>query len=223
MITSFRFFQFAAPARFYRLAGLLVPVFWAAFAVLAVAGLYVGFFRAPTDATQGDAYRIIFIHVPAAWMSMVLYIAMAFWAAIGWAFNARLASIVARAIAPTGAIFTFLALWTGAFWGKPAWGTWWVWDARLTSELILLFLYMGYMGLRSALIRDPVRSAKSAAILAVIGMVDIPIIHFSVEWWATLHQGATLAKFAKPSIAPEMLYPLLSMIAAFALFYAVLL
>ncbi|HZV94248.1 MAG TPA: cytochrome c biogenesis protein CcsA, partial [Caldimonas sp.] len=155
-MTTLRLFHFAAPARFYRLAGVLVPICWAAFAIFAIAGLYIGFFRAPTDATQGDAYRIIFIHVPAAWMSMVLYIAMAFWAAIGWAFNARLASMLARAIAPSGALFTFLALWTGSFWGKPAWGTWWVWDARLTSELILLFLYAGFLAIVAA-IDDPRR------------------------------------------------------------------
>ena len=140
-------FTFSSPPRFYWLTGKLIPWLWAACIVLAAAGLYVGFFVAPTDATQGESYRVIFIHVPAAWMSMVLYLVMAFWAAIGWAFNARLASMVARAIAPTGAMFTFLALWTGAFWGKPTWGTWWVWDARLTSELILLLLYLGYIAL----------------------------------------------------------------------------
>jgi heme exporter protein C len=148
---SIRFFNFAAPSRFYALSGQLTPWLWALAVALAAAGLYIGFFVAPTDATQGDAYRIIFIHVPAAWMSMVLYLVMAGWAAVGWAFNARLASMVARAVAPTGAMFTFIALWTGAFWGKPTWGAWWVWDARLTSELILLFLYLGYMALVTAI------------------------------------------------------------------------
>jgi heme exporter protein C len=214
MTTSFRFFQFAAPARFYRLAGLLVPAFWAAFAVLAAAGLYVGFFRAPTDATQGDAYRIIFIHVPAAWMSMVLYIAMAFWAAVGWAFNARLASIVARAVAPTGAIFTFLALWTGAFWGKPAWGTWWVWDARLTSELILLFLYAGFLSIVSA-IDEPRRADRAGALVAIVGSVNVPIIYFSVKWWNTLHQGATITLTTAPKMASSMLVAMLLMTLAF--------
>ena len=175
-----------------RLAGALVPWCWAVAAVLAAAGLWIGFFVAPTDATQGDAYRIIFIHVPAAWMSMVLYVAMAFWAAIGWAFNARLASMLARAIAPTGALFTFLALWTGALWGKPTWGTWWVWDARLTSELILLFLYLGYMALVAA-IDDPRRADRAGALLAIVGVVNVPIIYFSVNWWNTLHQGATIS------------------------------
>ena len=160
-----RFFTFASPPRFYALAGKLIPWFWAAAAVLAYAGLYIGFFKAPTDATQGDAYRIIFIHVPAAWMSMLLYMVMAFWAAIGWAFNAKLASMVARALAPTGAMFTFVALWSGALWGKPTWGTWWVWDARLTSELILLFLYLGYMALVNA-IDDTRRADQAGALLA---------------------------------------------------------
>ena len=156
--------------------------------------------RAPTDATQGDSYRIIFIHVPAAWMSMLLYVVMAFWAAIGWAFNARLASIVARAIAPTGAMFTFLALWTGALWGKPTWGTWWVWDARLTSELILLFLYAGYIALVSA-IDDTRRADRAGALLAIVGSVNVPIIYFSVIWWNTLHQGASVSVTAAPKMA----------------------
>jgi heme exporter protein C len=214
MTTSFRFFQFAAPARFYRLTGVLVPLCWAAFAILTIAGLYVGFFRAPTDATQGDAYRIIFIHVPAAWMSMVLYVAMAFWAAIGWAFNARLASMLARAIAPTGALFTFLALWTGAFWGKPAWGTWWVWDARLTSELILLFLYAGFLAIVSA-IDEPRRADRTGALVAIVGSVNVPIIYFSVKWWNTLHQGATITLTTAPKMASSMLVAMLLMTLAF--------
>jgi len=155
MATTMRLFTFASPARFYALAGTLIPWFWIAALALAAAGLWIGFFQAPTDATQGDAYRIIFIHVPAAWMSMVIYLAMAFWAAVGWAFNIRMGAMLAHALAPTGALFTFIALWTGAFWGKPAWGTWWVWDARLTSELILLFLYIGYIALTEAI--DDVR------------------------------------------------------------------
>ena len=210
----FRFYQFASPARYYRLAGLLVPLCWAAFAVLTLAGLYVGFFRAPTDATQGDSYRIIFIHVPAAWMSMVLYIAMAFWAAIGWAFNARLASMLARAIAPTGAMFTFLALWTGSFWGKPAWGTWWVWDARLTSELILLFLYAGFLAIVAS-IDEPRRADRAGALVAVVGSVNVPIIYFSVKWWNTLHQGATITLTTAPKMASSMLVAMLLMTLAF--------
>jgi heme exporter protein C len=179
-----------------------------------VAGLYVGFFVAPTDATQGDAYRIIFIHVPAAWMSMVLYLVMAFWAAMGWAFNARLASMVARAVAPTGAMFTFIALWTGAFWGKPTWGAWWVWDARLTSELILLFLYLGYMALVTA-IDDTRRADQAGALVAVVGAVNVPIIYFSVKWWNTLHQGASISMTAAPKMASTMLTAMLLMTLAF--------
>jgi heme exporter protein C len=209
-----RFFTFAAPSRFYALAGFLIPWLWAATAVLTVIGLYIGFFVAPTDATQGDAYRIIFIHVPAAWMSMVLYLVMAGWAVVGWAFNARLASMVARAIAPTGAMFTFLALWTGAFWGKPTWGTWWVWDARLTSELILLFLYLGYIALVESI--DEYRRADHAgALLALIGAVNVPIIYFSVKWWNTLHQGATISMTAAPKMASTMLTSMLFMTFAF--------
>jgi heme exporter protein C len=216
-----RFFRFASPAAFYPLAGRLVPWFAAVAAVLAAVGLYLGMLRAPTDATQGDAYRIIFIHVPAAWMSMLLYVVMAFWAAIGWAFNARLASVVARAIAPTGAMFTFLALWTGALWGKPTWGTWWVWDARLTSELILLFLYGGYLALVSA-IDDVRRADRAGALLAIVGSVNVPIIYFSVVWWNTLHQGASVSLTAAPTMAKTMLAAMLVMtLAAWAYSIAV--
>src|SRR5258706_479271 len=168
------------------------------------AGLYIGFFRAPTDAQQGEAYRIIFIHVPAAWMSMFLYLVMAFWAGLGLAFNTRLSGMMASAIAPTGALFTFLALWTGSFWGKPTWGTWWVWDARLTSELILLFLYFGFMALQAA-IDDPRRADKAGAVLALVGVVNIPIIYFSVKWWNTLHQGASVSLTKAPTMATTML------------------
>jgi heme exporter protein C len=211
---SLRFFNFAAPSRFFALAGALTPWCWAAAVLLAGMGLYMGFFVAPTDATQGDAYRIIFIHVPAAWMSMLLYLVMAFWAAIGWAFNARLASMVARALAPTGAMFTFLALWTGAFWGKPTWGAWWVWDARLTSELILLFLYLGYMALVNA-IDDNRRADQAGALIAVVGAINVPIIYFSVTWWNTLHQGATVSMTAAPKMASTMLTAMLLMTLAF--------
>ena len=214
MADQIRLFTFAAPSRFYRLTGTLIPWLWAAAALLAVAGLYIGFFVAPTDATQGDAYRIIFIHVPAAWMSMVIYLAMAGWAALGWMFNARMAAMLAHALAPTGAIFTFIALWTGAFWGKPTWGTWWVWDARLTSELILLFLYLGYIALVEA-IDDVRRADKAGALLAIIGAVNIPIIYFSVRWWNTLHQGATISMTAAPRMASTMLTAMLLMTLAF--------
>ena len=214
MIHSIRFFTFAAPSRFYALTGRLLPWLWATAVLFAVAGLYMGFFVAPTDATQGDAYRIIFVHVPAAWMSMVLYLAMAGWAVFGWAANARLASMVARALAPTGAMFTFLALWTGAFWGKPTWGAWWVWDARMTSELILLFLYLGYMALVESI--DDVRRADHAgALLALIGAINVPVIYFSVRWWNTLHQGASISMTAAPKMAATMLNAMLLMTVAF--------
>ncbi len=214
MTQKLRFFSFAAPSRFYGISGYLLPWLWALAAGLTVAGLYIGFFVAPTDATQGESYRIIFIHVPAAWMSMLLYLVMAFWAAIGWAFKARLASMVARSIAPTGAMFTFLALWTGALWGRPTWGTYWVWDARLTSELILLFLYLGYMALVNA-IDEERRADQAGALLAVVGSINVPIIYFSVKWWNTLHQGATVSLTAAPKMATTMLTAMLLMTFAF--------
>ena len=215
------FYTFSSPPRFYALAGVLVPVCWAACALLAAAGLWIGFFVAPTDATQGEVYRVIFIHVPAAWMSMLLYLVLAFWATIGWAFKARLASMVARAIAPTGAMFTFLALWTGALWGKPTWGTWWVWDARLTSELILLFLYLGYIALTEA-IDDTRRADAAGALLALVGSVNVPIIYFSVKWWNTLHQGATVSVTAAPKMAATMFTAMMLMtLACWAYAFAV--
>jgi heme exporter protein C len=203
-------FKYASPATFYPLAGRMIPWFYSAAALLGAVGLYVSFFLAPTDATQGEAYRIIFIHVPAAWMSMFIYLVMAFWAGIGLAFNTRLSSMMAQALAPTGAMFTFVALWTGALWGKPTWGTWWVWDARLTSELILLFLYLGYLALTAA-IDDPRRADKAGAILALVGAVNVPIIYFSVQWWNTLHQGASVSLTRAPSMARIMLIGMLLM------------
>src|SRR4029077_5698719 len=170
----------------------------------AVWGLYVGFFAAPTDFQQGDAYRIIFIHVPAAWMSMFIYLVMAGWAGIGLAFNTRLSSMIAQALAPTGALMTFIALWTGAFWGRPTWGTYWAWDARMTSELILLFLYFGVMALRNA-IDDPRRADRACSVLTLVGAVNVPIIYFSVQWWNTLHQGSTISMTAAPKMAAIML------------------
>ncbi len=175
-----RWSHFAAPARFDRLAARLVPWCGAVAALLAVAGLFVGFVVAPTDAVQGEAYRIIYVHVPTAWMSMIVYAAMAFWAAVGLVFNARLASVLAVSLAPTGALMTFLALWTGALWGKPTWGAWWVWDARLTSELLLLFLYLGFMALHGA-IEDKRRADRAAGLLAIVGVVNLPVIYFSVR------------------------------------------
>ena len=201
-------FRFASPQAFYPLAGRMIPYFAVLAALLAVAGLYVGFFVAPTDHQQGEAYRIIFIHVPAAWMSMFIYLVMAGWAGLGFVLNTRLSGMMASALAPTGAMFTFVALWTGALWGKPTWGTWWVWDARLTSELILLFLYLGFIALKSA-IEDPVRSDRAGAVLALLGAVNVPIIYFSVKWWNTLHQGASVSLTKAPSMAATMLLGML--------------
>lgn len=203
-------YRYASPATFYPLAGRLVPWFAALAVVLTAVGLYLSFFVAPTDFQQGEGYRIIFIHVPAAWMSMFIYIVMAFWSAIGLAWNTRLSFVMARALAPTGAMFTFLALWTGALWGKPMWGAWWVWDARLTSELILLFLYVGYMALQAA-IDDPRRADRAGALLNLVGVINVPIIYFSVKWWNTLHQGASVSLTRAPSMAQVMLWGMLIM------------
>ena len=177
----------------------------------------MGLLLAPTDAQQGDAYRIIFVHVPAAWMSMFIYLLVAFWAAIGLIFNARLASMLALSLAPTGALMTFIALFTGALWGKPTWGAWWVWDARLTSELILLFLYFGFLSLHAS-IDDPRRADRSAAVLALVGVINVPIIYFSVKWWNTLHQGATISMTKAPAMASQMLLGMLLMVGSFWLY-----
>jgi heme exporter protein C len=206
-------FKYTSPASFYPLAGKMIPFFAIISALLLVAGLYIGFFVAPTDFQQGDAYRIIYIHVPAAWMAMFLYALMALYAGLGLAFNARLWSMMATAIAPTGALFAFIALWTGSLWGRPMWGTWWVWDARLTSTLILFFLYLGFLSLQGV-IEDARRADRAGALLALVGAVNVPIIYFSVQWWNTLHQGATLRLGRNSSIAPVMLAALLIMIAA---------
>jgi heme exporter protein C len=168
------------------------------------AGLYEGFFVAPKDFQQGQSYRIIFVHVPAAWMSMFLYVMVAVWSALGLGLKAKPSFMMAQAIAPTGAMFTFLALLTGAFWGKPTWGAWWVWDARLTSELILLFQYLGFILLHGA-IEDVRRADRASAVLAIVGVVNVPIIYFSVQWWNTLHQGASVSMTAAPKMAATML------------------
>jgi len=212
-------FKYSSPAAFYPIAGKMIPWFYGMAAILTVIGLYISFFVAPTDATQGESYRIIFIHVPAAWMSMFIYIVMATWAGLGLILNTRLSSMMAQALAPTGAMFTVVALLTGAFWGKPTWGTWWEWDARMTSELILLFLYIGYMSLNAA-IDDVRRADKAGAILALVGAVNVPIIYFSVKWWNTLHQGASVSLTRSPSMAKTMLLGMLIMAIA-AWMYAI--
>ena len=202
--------KYASPQYFYPLAGKMIPWFSVLALLFGAAGLWLGFFVAPTDAQQGEGYRIIFIHVGASWMSMFIYLTMAFWAGIGLSFNTRMSSMMATALAPTGAMFAFLSLWTGALWGKPMWGPWWVWDARLTSELILLFLYLGFIALQAA-IDEPRRADKAGAILALVGVVNVPIIYFSVKWWNTLHQGASVSLTQAPSMAKTMLLGMLMM------------
>jgi len=206
-------YKFAAPANFYPLAGRMVPWFTGITIALFAVGLYFSFFVAPTDFQQGESYRIIFIHVPAAWMGMFLYVLMAVYAGAGWAFNARLGSMMATAIAPTGAIFTFISLVTGSLWGRPAWGVWWVWDARLTSTLILMFLYVGFISLQSS-IDDTRRADRAGSVLALVGVINVPIIYFSVQWWNSLHQGATIRIANKPTMAPSMLVAMLILLAA---------
>jgi heme exporter protein C len=212
------FHKLASPKYFYRISGNLIPWTAAACLLLVLAGLYYGLLVAPPDYQQGDSYRIMFIHVPAAWMSLFIYMVMAVSGAIGLVWRIKLAEIMAISSAPIGASFTFLALVTGSLWGKPMWGTWWVWDARLTSELILLFLYLGVIALHGA-IEDRRTAARAVAILALVGVINIPIIHFSVEWWNTLHQGPTVTRFGKPAIHISMLIPLLLMALAFKLYY----
>ncbi|MDH0050441.1 heme ABC transporter permease CcmC [Comamonas terrigena] len=205
-----RWRQLASPPVFYHWAGRVWPWMAVLAVVLAVAGLWLGFVVAPTDHQQGEVYRIIFLHVPAAWMSMFIYLVAALHAALGLVYGTRLSPLLARALAPTGAVFTVIALWTGAAWGKPTWGAWWVWDARLTSELILLFLYLGYLGVVSA-IEDPRRADSAGAIVLLAGVVNVPIIYFSVQWWSTLHQGATIRMDAAPSMTHTMLAGMLLM------------
>jgi len=217
------FHKLGVPRHFHTLARHLTPWFGGLAAILFVAGLYQGLFVAPPDYQQGDSYRIMFVHVPAAWMSMFTWVFMAACAIVVLVWRIKVPESLMRAAAPLGASFTFLALVTGAIWGKPMWGTWWQWDARLTSELILLFLYLGFIALQSA-IEDRRAGARAGAILALVGLVNIPIIHYSVEWWNTLHQGATVTKFSEPSITWEMGLPLLLMALAYkAYFVAVIL
>ena len=214
-------YKYASPRHFYHLAGRLTPWLAGLTGILLAVGIYFGLFVAPADYQQGESYRIMFVHVPAAWMSMFVYMMLAGAGAVGLVWNIKLADIMATASAPIGASFTFLALVTGSLWGKPMWGTWWVWDARLTSELLLFFLYVGFMALQAA-IDDPRRSARAGAVLALVGVVNIPVIHFSVQWWNTLHQPASISSISKvgaPAIHPSMLYPLLIMALGFTVFY----
>jgi heme exporter protein C len=209
--------RLASPPHFYRLAGVLSGwLFWPGL-ILILAGAYGGLVLAPPDYQQGEGFRIIYVHVPSAFLSMSMYVLMASAAAIGLVWRIKLAHAVAASAAPVGASITFLALATGALWGQPMWGTWWVWDARLTSELILLFLYLGYIMLRMSF-DDVAKADRASAVLAIVGVINVPIIHYSVEWWSTLHQGPTIVKLDNPSITMDMLWPLLAMIAGFTLY-----
>jgi len=217
------FHKLASPPHFYALSAKLIPWLAALGVILVAYGTFAGLFLAPPDYQQGDAFRIIYVHVPAAYLSMMAYMIMAVSAGIGLIWRMKLAHAVAAGAAPLGAWFTFLALITGSIWGRPMWGTWWEWgDPRLTSELIMLFLYFGYMALRSA-IDDTARADRASAVLALVGAVNVPIIHFSVEWWSSLHQGATLVRADGPAIQSAMLYPLLAMIFGFTFLFGALL
>jgi heme exporter protein C len=214
--------RLAAPKFFYPFAGRLLPWLGVLAAVLLVVGAAWGLAVAPADYQQGDSYRIMFIHVPAAWLSMLTYMVLAAGAFVFLVWRIKLADMLATCCAPLGAAFTALTLVTGSLWGKPMWGTWWAWDARLTSELVLLFLYLGLIALRGA-IDEPQRAGRATALLALVGVVNIPIIHFSVDWWNTLHQPASLTRMDGPAIHPAMLTPLLLMIAGFTVYFAAVL
>jgi len=211
------FHQFGSPPWFYSFAGRLIPWLWAGFALLAAWGLYLGLVQAPPDYQQGESVRIMYIHVPAAWMSMLIYVLMAAFGITALVWHVRLAEILAMSSAPVGAAFTLVALVSGSLWGRPTWGTYWVWDARLTSELVLLFLYLGVMGLYNAF-DEPRKAARAASLLAIVGLVNLPIIHYSVNWWNTLHQPSSIGAGGS-SIHPSMLWPLLIMAIATKLYY----
>ena len=214
--------RFANPARFLRLADAILPWCAGATLILLVAGLYLGLFVAPADYQQGESVRIMYVHVPAAWMAMFVYACLALASAVALIWRHPLADLAAQAASPIGACFTFIALVTGSLWGKPMWGTWWVWDARLTSVLVLFFLYLGHIALAHGF-DDPTRGARASAILALVGFVNVPIIKFSVDWWSTLHQPASVLRLGGPTIDGSMLRPLLLMGAAFTLLFVCLL
>ena len=208
----------ANPTRFMRLSAALLPWAGGLTVLLLAAGLYLGLVRAPADYQQGESVRIIYVHVPSAWMALFCYTNMALAGAVGLIWKHPVADLVAKATAPIGTSFTILALVTGSLWGKPMWGTWWVWDARLTSVLILLFLYLGYMALMRAF-DNPERGMKAASILALVGLVNVPIIKFSVDWWSTLHQPASVIRAGGPTIHSSILWPLILMALAFTAYY----
>jgi len=216
------FHRFASPPHFYRIAGTLSAwLLWPSVLLIAI-GTYGGLVLAPPDYQQGDAFRIIYVHVPSAYLSTMIYALMAVASAIGLIWRIKLAHAVAASAAPIGASFTALALATGMLWGKPMWGAYWAWDPRLTSELILLFIYFGYISLRASF-EDVNKADRASGVLAVVGVINLPIIHYSVIWWSSLHQGPTIKKLGSPSIVGDMLWPLLMMILAFTLFFAAIL
>ena len=216
------FYKLASPPYVYGVAAALMPWLLGTAALAIVYGLIAGLAFAPPDYQQGDAFRMIYVHVPAAIMSLSVYMVMATASAVALIWRIKVGHAVAAASAPIGASFALLALVTGSLWGRPMWGTYWAWDPRLTSELILLFIYVGVMSLRSAF-EDPARGDRAAALLAVVGVVNVPIVHFSVVWWNSLHQGATIVKLGAPSMPGSMLWPLLSMGLGFMLFYGAVL
>jgi heme exporter protein C len=216
------FHRLGSPPWFYRVSGKLIPWMTLLCAALFIYGLYAGLVLAPPDYQQGDSFRIIYIHVPAAILSMFVYVAMAVAGGISLIWRMKMADVVLISSAPIGAVFTVIALATGSLWGKPMWGTWWTWDARLTSELILLFLYLGIIALHNA-VEDRQSAARAVSVLALVGVVNIPIIHYSVVWWNTLHQGATIMRLDGPAIDESMRWPLFAMIAAFYLYYFIVL
>jgi heme exporter protein C len=216
------FHKLSSPPHFYRIAGTLLPWLAIPAVLLIVGGVYGGLVLAPPDYQQSDAFRIVYIHAPSAWLSLMCYTSMAVAAFVGLVWRIKLAHAVAAATAPIGASFAFVCLATGSLWGRPMWGTWWEWDARLTSQLILFFLYLGYMALRSAF-DDLQRADRASAVLAIVGVVNVPIIHYSVYWWNSLHQGSTVLKKGGPAMPPEMLIPLLMCFLGFTLMYGALL
>ncbi len=216
------FHRFANPTRFLRIALTIQPYAVALTVALLAAGVYLALITSPADYQQGETVRIMYVHVPAAWMALFGYTVMATSSAAALVWRHPVAEVTAQAAAPIGACFTALCLATGSLWGKPMWGTWWVWDARLTSVLVLLFLYLGYMALANAF-DDSERGGRAAGILAIVGFVNIPIVKFSVDWWNTLHQPASVSRLAAPAIHPDILLPLMVMSLAFtALFFTLL-
>ena len=214
--------RFANPGRFMRLSGKVMPMCGVGAAIGLAGGLYLALFVAPPDYQQGEAVRIMFVHVPAAWMASFVYVFLALMSAVALIWRHPLADVAAQAAAPLGAGFTLLCLATGSLWGEPMWGTWWVWDARLTSVLVLFFLYVGYIAVVNGF-DDPTRGARAGAVLALVGVVNLPIIKFSVDWWNTLHQPASVFRVGGPTIDKSMLVPLLIMAVAFILYFAAVL